>query len=204
MNNLPFVFCIGFNKCGTTSLFNFFRGNGFPSVHNAGGRLALQMLTNCVKRQPIFAGFDQKYRCFSDMEYVNDRIAVEGNWYFRLMDRDYPNSYFIYNTRSMDKWLSSRSRWIGPSGSYLERCKKMLNTTRDDVVVEYWRASRLRFEAEMFTYFENRKDLLVLDIEEPRCPERIAAFLGRDLDAGKWGWENKSPADPALSQPGPA
>lgn len=194
MIDLPYVFCIGFNKCGTTSLFNFFRNNGFPSVHNAGGRLAVQMMSNSLKRQPIFAGFDQKFRCFSDMEFVNDRIALEGNWSFRLMDRDYPNSFFIYNTRSMDKWLSSRLRWIGPAGSYLERYKMMLNTTRDEEVVEYWRSSRLRFEAEMFGYFGDRKNLLVLDIEEPRCPERIAAFLGMKLEAAHWGWDNRTPA----------
>lgn len=198
MNDLPFVFCIGFNKCGTTSLFNFFRANGFPGVHNAGGRLAFQMLTNCLQQRPIFAGLDQKYRCFSDMELVNDRIAIEGNWYFRLMDRDYPNSFFIYNTRSMDRWLASRSKWIGPSGSYLERYKKMLNTKRDDVVVEYWRSSRLRFEAEMHDYFSGRKNLLVLDIEEPRCPERISEFLGMDLDSAHWGWENKTPVQGGL------
>jgi len=189
---LPFVFCIGFNKCGTTTIFNFFRGNGFPSVHNAGGRLAIQMLNNSLQRRRIMAGFDEKYRCFSDMVWVNDRIALEGNWYFRLMDRDYPGSRFIYNTRDMDKWLASKYKWIGPAGSYLERYKLILNTRNDDDVIEYWRSRRLLFEKEMFAYFKDRKDLLVLDIEQPGCPEAISHFLGMELDPSHWAWLNKT------------
>lgn len=108
MTRLPFVFCIGFNKCGTTSLANFFRGNGFPTVQNDYGRLALQMLTNCARSKPVFSGFDADYRCFCDMVHVNNHIEIEGNWQFRLMDRDYPGSFFIYNTRNIDNWLASR------------------------------------------------------------------------------------------------
>ena len=191
LQDLPFVFCIGFNKCGTTTLHNFFRANGLPSIHNAGGRLAVRMLDNCMQARPIMAGMDDKYRCFSDMVWLNDRIAVEGNWHFRLMDRDYPGSRFIYNTRSMESWLASKSKWVSPAGSYLERYKRILNTSSDAEVIEHWRSRRMLFEAEMFAYFKDRKDLLVLDIEKPGCPEAIAAFLGLELDPAHWAWLNK-------------
>lgn len=195
----PFIFCIGFNKCGTTSLYHFFHGNGIASVHNAQGRLALGMFANLLNGKRVFAGFDQRFRCYSDMVYVNDRIALEGNWHFRTMDRDYPGSYFIYNTRNMDKWLNSKAKWVGPAGSYMERYKKILQTQKDEEVIAYWRTKRLDFEDQMRRYFAGRQNLLEVDIEDQDCPHRIRDFLGLALDPAKWQWANKSQDAPSLS-----
>jgi len=190
----PYIFCIGFNKCGTTSLFKYFQANGIPSIHNAQGRLALGMLVNMINGKPIFEGFDKRFRCFSDMVYVNDRIAIEGNVHFRTMDRDYPGSYFIYNSRNMEKWLNSKAKWIGPAGSYIERYKKILQTHKDEDVIAHWRAKRLAFEAEMRAYFHGRSNILEVDIEDQSCPDQISAFLGMNLNAAHWQWANKSPS----------
>ena len=44
MNNLPYIFIIGFNKTATRSLDYFFKRNGFPGIHWDYGNLALTML----------------------------------------------------------------------------------------------------------------------------------------------------------------
>lgn len=196
---VPFIFCIGFNKCGTTSLYHFFQNNGVPSVHNAQGRLALGMFANLLNGKRVFAGFDQRFRCYSDMVFVNDRIALEGNWHYRTMDRDYPDSFFIYNTRDMEKWLKSKAKWVGPAGSYMARYKKILQTDKDEDVIAHWRDKRLAFEAEMRRYFAGRKNLLEVDIEDPDCPRTISSFLGLALDPAKWVWANKSQPQESLT-----
>ena len=45
-NNKLLIFQIGFNKCGTRSLYHFFKDNGIPSIHYDGGKIAKSMFQN--------------------------------------------------------------------------------------------------------------------------------------------------------------
>jgi hypothetical protein len=91
------IFAIGFNKTATTTIHNFFRFNGFKSLHSANNwRFNL-------------------FQCFSDNGNLQD---------FRKLYEKYPNSIFILNTRRLDKWIKSRgkhyefSRWSRPGKKY--------------------------------------------------------------------------------------
>ena len=48
------------------------------------------------------SGYDRAFTVFSDMVFLNEKILLEGNALFKNMDTDYPESYFIYNTRNID------------------------------------------------------------------------------------------------------
>lgn len=183
----PYIFCIGYNKCGTSALHAFFEANGIASVHWDGGLLARTMLSNAVEGRKVFDGYDQDYRAFSDMFFFNDRIAIEGIEFFRLMDRDYPNSLFVYNTRDMQAWLQSRRNHASKAaGSLLQRYLAILNTTSETIVLDHWAERRLRFEAALATYFAGSPRLLTLDIDAEDVPVRLADFLSLEPNAAAW------------------
>lgn len=193
MSDKPFVFIIGFNKCGTRTLHQFFKKNGFPCVHGGSRPLAIHMVMNCIQDRQVFFGYDKKFRVFSDLTFLNNRICIEGNSFFRNMDRDYPGSFFIYNTRDVQKWIASRLRHFGLSGSFLERYCKVLNTSDQKEVVAGWIEGRARFERDLSDYFGGSERLLILDIESDQPARLISSFLGMDLDESAWSWTGKTP-----------
>jgi hypothetical protein len=185
---LPFVFIIGFNKTATTSLHKFFARNGFPSVHWDRGKLAQRMVQNCLDDRPILEGYDQRFRVFSDMQAQSSRIRIEANQYFRVLDRDCPGAYFIFNTRDPDRWIDSRSaNFVTPHGATnLELEMRRLNTNDPQEAVRPWSRERDAFEAEVRRYFQHHPRFLEIDITDPDLPQRIARLIGRDLDPVHW------------------
>jgi hypothetical protein len=186
--DLPFIFIIGFNKTATTSLHAFFAGNGFPSVHWDRGRLARRMVENCLDDRPILDGYDREFRVFSDMQAQSSRIRIEANQFFRVLDRDYPGSFFIFNTRDLGKWLSSRSaNFITPHGATnLELEMRRLNATDPQEALQLWVRERTEFEAEVRRYFRHNPKFLAIDISDPDLPHRISRLIGRTMDAAHW------------------
>ena len=81
------IFCIGFNKTGTSSMHQLFLDLGLRSYHGIYSHFPIE--------DPIFGRFE----CFSD-----------GNEHpFEQLDQTYPGSRFIVTTRALDDWLVSRS-----------------------------------------------------------------------------------------------
>lgn len=102
------IFQIGFNRCGTTSLYNFFKhscSDGLLCAHWENHKLA-----KILYRKKSFKDTEyQDYHFFSDMEGIVDskyHFAHMEN--YRDLDLQYPNSKFILNTRNINKWILSR------------------------------------------------------------------------------------------------
>lgn len=186
----PYIFIVGFNKTGTRTLTDFFARNGHEGVHWDNGNLVLRMLENLCSGRKIFYGYDHASNVYSDMTFVNNKICIEGSAYFRQMDKDYPDSFFIYNTRNIDSWVNSRLRH--GDGSYLERYKSILNTESIDEITNYWIKLRLDHEDKLRSYFKDSKRLLTVDIESADSAQKVKDFLGMDLDTGHWGWVGKT------------
>ncbi len=186
--NQPYVFIIGFNKTATTTLHFFFERNGFPSVHWDEDRLAIAMVENCLHDRRILDGYDEQYRVFSDMIAHTRRIRFEANSLFRILDTDYPGSYFIYNSRKIEDWINSR--WKQPRRKYncsnVELEMRMLNTTDPRVVVDRWKKERQDFEREVRVYFAGNPRFLEFEITDPEAPRLISRLLGLELDAAHW------------------
>ena len=185
---LPFIFVIGFNKTATTSLHTFFSRNGFPSVHWDRGRLARRMVENCLDDRPILDGYDREFRVFSDMQAQSGRIRIEANQYFRVLDRDYPGAYFIFNNRDLSGWINSRSaNFVTPHGATnLELEMRRLNTADPQEAVQLWVRERNAFEAEVRRYFRGNPRFLEIDITDPDLPRRISRHIGRTMDPAHW------------------
>lgn len=184
------IFIIGFNKCGTRTLHRFFRRNGMSCIHWGDGKVARRMVRNCLADNKLLEGFDSEYRVFSDLGYTTQRTYFEGNAYFRIMDRDYPGSAFILNTRNVDDWVKSRAKHA--NGRLLAAYKSILGTEDESVIFALWKRNWQNHEADVRQYFTGRDNLLIFDIVNDG-PQQITDFLGVDLDHKEYEWVGKTP-----------
>lgn len=168
------IFQIGFNKCGTTSLHNFFLNNRLKSIHWDNGRLAKKMKLNFDSGLPILTGYE-KYDCFTDMESQSDNIFIYLTHYKEL-DRQYPGSKFILNIRNREDWVESRLN----HRNYLEVCKKIYKTDKDGVI-SIWINDWEKHLSDVTDYFKNRPDdLLIFDIESES--DKLIDFMSKFLN----------------------
>ena len=100
-------FQVGFNRCGTSSIHNFFEANGIPSVHFDGGRLATTMFENLTRGKYILNGYE-RYRAFTDMELLTHDRYFEAYKLYRAIMAQVPDAKFILNVRDPEKWVMSR------------------------------------------------------------------------------------------------
>jgi hypothetical protein len=175
---------IGFNKTATRALAALFSENGLPAVHWDQNRLVGRMLDNLRSGQKIMSGYDHQFRVFTDLILSTDEKFVEGNQYFREMDRDYPNSLFILNNRATEDWI--RSREMHNHGVFLQRQLRVLGTADVEVARELWRQQKQTHESAVRKYFEGNDRFLEIDINSPEIPRQISKFLGLNLNQNLW------------------
>ena len=187
-------FQIGFSKCGTTAIAEFFNRCGIPCVHYDRGRLALRMRENLAARRPPLEGYDHRYRAFTNMDLNAPDDFFDAFREYDALERAYPEARFILNTRPAEHWIRStmahRARRMGRAGA--RRHYKLRFGTADPGEV----AARLR--AERKAHHRNVRDaipperLLVFDIESDP-PERLCDFAGLPRSCARhWRLENPS------------
>jgi hypothetical protein len=95
------VFCIGFNKTGTTSLHEYFVRAGLNSKHDA----LYQKHTRTLPLDELRAYLDA-HEAYTDGERANYVLLLEL----------YPDAKFVLNTRELKKWLESRVKHVFRQG----------------------------------------------------------------------------------------
>jgi len=152
------IFCIGMQKTGTISLHNFFQNNNFKSTHDA------KWWYN--KNLEYFDKFD----CYSDgFERYEKNVTFPD---LTFLENNFKNCKFILQTRSLRKWLISRLR----HGS---RCYLKHHNTKifDEKVFLTWVSDRNYWHNFVYKYFEDKDNLLVLDIESDNIEKKLCIFL---------------------------
>jgi glycogen synthase len=167
--NRPRIFQLGFNKCGSQSLHRLFCVNEIPAIHYGAGTLASSIFNNHIKGRPLLGDEYQRFVAFFDMENIYDSL---GPVYialslFKKLDKQYPGSKFILNTRDREKWIKSRSTHgdIANHLNYIAIVGDKYNLTEEQVK-ERWRQEWDEHHKSVLEYFKDRpNDLLVYDIE---------------------------------------
>lgn len=174
------IFQIGYNKCGTRSLYRFLQRSGIPSAHFQRGLLAVSVRDNLAAGKKPLAGRIDDYVAFTDMQQVTREHAIEAVHYFRELHAYYPNSYFILNTRDKEGWI--RSRLNHGAGTYSRRYGRALGLGDDEeAVVERWSQDWDRHHAEVQAFFADKPGrLCVFDIKTD-SPQKIVDFLAPDF-----------------------
>lgn len=186
MKKINKIFQIGFNKCGTFSIHNFFLVNGLKSIHWGMGVLSSTIKNNYEMGYPLLKGYED-YDCFTDMEDVHNNIFIYLTHYKEL-DKQYPNSKFILNIRPMDKWINSRVN----HPDYINFYKKITGLDKEGVI-DLWKMQWQEHLHSVKEYFKNRpNDLLIFDIEteSSKLPEFFSKCV--EIKSSEFGHHNKT------------
>ncbi len=173
------IFQIGYNKCGTRSLYRFLQRSGIASAHFNRGLLADAMAENIkAGRKPLTGNVD-RYVAYTDVQHITRDRAIEGVHFFRELYAYYPNSYFILNTRDKEGWL--RSRLNHGAGAYVRRYSRALGLPEDGSVLKVWAEEWDRHHADVQAFFADKPGrLLVFDIKND-SPQTVVDFLAPDF-----------------------
>jgi len=183
------IFQIGFNKCGTTSIHQFFLNNGIRSVHWEGGKIADEIIKNQSTENPL--GIYSSFEAFTDFEnpYKNYYPHLT---HYKLLDEKYPNSIFILNKRNVDDWIISRMNHISPNGEkYVDLFRRVNKIETNEKVIEIWRKQWDRHINSVNEYFKNYDKFICFDISKPEdLIEPISKFI--PLISRQFPTENKT------------
>jgi hypothetical protein len=177
------IFCIGFQKTGTSSLRDALEQLGYRVSRMFGQDVALDELRSTYVARGL--------------EIAARHDAVEDMpWplMFRELDAAFPGSKFILTARDTDRWYRSISDHFGTNPHHLQQL-----TYGDDAPApvgheERYRAVYEAHNAAVREYFKDRpEDLLEMWLERGDGWNELAVFLGRDdLPTGPFIHTNSS------------
>ena len=166
------IFQIGFNRCGTTSIYHFFNSkceNKPRCLHWQEGDLALKMFINLKNKKPILEGPYENFDVYTDMQAFIRSSEGEALLFlahmdcYKLLDEQYPGSKFILNTRNVYNWVASRIRhYRSYKQDYMALMESIYKTNN---VLDVWMKQWVEHHDDVVNYFKGRDDLLILDIE---------------------------------------
>ncbi len=215
--NFNKIFCVGYNKTGTTTLERTLRlyGYSLPSQQEQEIRLTKNVFDTNYSE---FRQFVEKFDAFQDMPFSQGLTFVAA-------DALFPNSRFILSTRDSDAWFRSLTSFhkkifgIDPENvtekdvekkfNYLYRGYGYSNKQRfltkfegDESVVDWSRLYDKRYYVEQYEqrndlvkkYFRSAPEkLLVIDVTKESTTSRICRFLNIPEDLSiKMPHENKT------------
>jgi len=176
------IFGIGISKTGTTSL-----------------NTALNLLNIESRNFPMDRTKEQKLfipRTFEDWNSQEAWCNVPCVWHLEELDNAFPNSKFIYTIRNKQDWLDScRKFWIKKDNFKLDSMIRMMhrstftvNEYNEDIFsqrYDYWTDY-------VMNYFEDRVDLLLLNICEGNPWVELCNFLEYDVPTIPFPHKNKN------------
>jgi hypothetical protein len=165
------VFCVGFNKTGTTSLGWSLKMLGYRHSSYS-DKVWLEYYNNneIVKLLKYTAKFDS----VDDLPWLKEDLIP-------VLDRVFPNSKFIYLLRDEGPWKKSIYNWTYDRFGYYPDIEAKL---------EEFRAHK-KF---VLDYFCDRGDdeFLILDIKDEMGFKKLADFLGKKTNLTKFPHYNKA------------
>jgi hypothetical protein len=137
------IFQIGFSRCGTTSIHDFFLQNGLKSTHcivpNSKFSIRNHIIYNYKSNKRLLSGLED-YDCFTDFMNLAFPIPIEK--ILNLINIQYPGSKFIYNLRNVEDWLMSLQTLyiegsVGYNGKLRKFYGKQFKTTSEYINYRY-------------------------------------------------------------------
>lgn len=165
------VFCIGWQKTGTTSLTEALRILGLFSWHFAPWVIGCDRINDSIS---------QKRFDFADIVYYTAVSDLPVCALYKELDHAFPGSLFIYTHRPLAAWLSSVKNHLG------------LSLKRDNCIhaVDRWaygdlagdksvlQQCYLKHQRDVYDYFKGRVDFLALDLNGDNPWNPLCQFLG--------------------------
>ena len=194
------IFIIGFNKTATRTIHYFFKNNGLESIHWDNNNLVIHFEYNLKNNLPLLGPrrvFNRQINSdclysdaivFSDITY--NLWGKDPKDYYKILDKQYPESKFIFNYRDVNDWIKSRSN----HGKLLQEHLLFYSCSNFDELKNVWKKLFESHFKECKEYFKKRKaDFLEFNIDEDG-PEKICNFLKDyypNLNINKWRYRDK-------------
>jgi hypothetical protein len=98
------IFCIGFNKTGTTTLAKILEDLGYFLPDQRVQEILFLHLIDEVKLGSTFRSFINRYTAFQDVPFSQGTL-------YQALARSFPNAKFILTIRDPDQWFNSLKRY---------------------------------------------------------------------------------------------
>ena len=155
------IFCIGFVKTGTTSLYKALNILGYRTVR----LLDLKTWNKKGPKQYVKQISNWKYDAFVDFPMGFDEVFVD-------IEKEIPNSKFILTTRDIKKWQKSYFHHFDGSGWQIK--------TTDDIKKRTEKMEK--HNNDVIKYFKNKPNkLLIMDITKGDGWEKLCKFLNKPI-----------------------
>jgi hypothetical protein len=172
----PRVFCIGFNKTGTTTMGRCFEALGLnPIAEPRSPYIDYVALARFIFQH---GDYEPALQAASYFRSFQDRPWNVWEMYKRL-DQRFEGSRFVLTERSTESWWNSVERWLLVSnqndGAKLQRYLdhlRLRNLTKAGFIAAYE-----KYNEEAKAYFTGRSDLLVMNLEKGDAWQKLCAFL---------------------------
>jgi hypothetical protein len=152
------VFCIGYNKTGTTTVGKCFQLLGYRNAS-----FSSRIWKELYKKGRIdkIIKYTAKFDSFDDLPWLKEDMIP-------ILDEKFPNSKFIYLERDEESWKKSFYQW-----TYKITGK---NPDIDEGYAKY--TAHRDF---ILNYFKDRptSDFIVLNVKEKEGFKKMADFLGK-------------------------
>lgn len=205
VNNKTKIFCVGFNKTGTTSLNAALRELG---VIMAPQRPAENLFSDWKKQNYCnILDFCKEYQGFQDIPFSLPNT-------YKILDSAFPKSKFILTIRDDDiQWHKSikyfHSKLFGQNGNtptkndlrnanYIYKgwiwdvMKTVYNPKENDIYNnENMIKTYNNHNKSVMSYF-NTNQLLIINISEPNSFQQLAEFIGVKTELKEFPWLNKT------------
>lgn len=164
------VFCIGYNKTGTTSC-----GKAFELLGYRNSSFEERIWRGLYKNDEFLKllNYASKFDSFDDLPWLKEDMIP-------LLDKVFPNSKFVYLEREEASWLKSLNNWsYKRTGVYPDLEKELVDFKKHRAFVT--------------EYFKDRpNDLLSIDVTDKKAFMKLAGFLGKVSSEREMPHENKN------------
>lgn len=172
------IFCIGFHKTGTTSLAVALKKLGYR-VTGPNGNNDPDIAKNVYSMADSLVS---KYDAFQDNPWPI---------LYKEMDEKYPNSKFIFTTRSSESWIKSQVRYFGRYKTPMREWIYGIGCPEGNEAIYIKRFEK--HNNDVIDHFKGRpNDFLVLDLSKGDGWEKLCSFLGVDIPNEPFPHANKA------------
>ncbi|MBU2950244.1 hypothetical protein KO493_06015 [Tamlana agarivorans] len=153
------VFCIGYNKTGTTTLGKSLEMLGYK---NSSFNRRIYRKYYLTKNYSKILKYTAKFESFDDLPWLKEDMIP-------ILDKTFPESKFIYLTRDENEWKKSFYNWTYKVKGHYPDIEKGWEDYKNH-------------EKFVLDYFKThpKKDFIILNVKDKYGFEKLALFLGKE------------------------
>jgi len=185
------VFFIGMNRIATKSFHHLFNKSGYKSFHYSCADVATgeSIILGVAMQYNRDAGYPVMHRMgaarvYSDMFWHRENEWIDGVKMYRDLHQQFPDAYFILQTRDMSAWL--QSKYNHKEGAYFTRSRAFHGLSEQEMF-SWFENDRNTHEQNVRHYFKDNDQFLEYDLDNDDI-SKLIDFVKPDFFLKKKDW----------------